>query len=98
MNNSNVGPNNREVARGLANDVAWGAGLGLATSGPAGVPLGAGLAAVQNVVQAAKGHCPLDIQMPHIPMGPTQLNRSSQPNVHHETLSPSEQWKRNLRP
>lgn len=99
MNNANVSPNNREITKSLANDVAWGAGIGLITSGPAGVPLGAGLAAVQNVVQAAKPHFPLDSPIPtNLPMGPGQLNQSNKPSVSNQTLPPSEQWQRNLRP
>ncbi len=98
MNNINITSNNGGLARGLANDNDGGAELGLATSGPVDVPSEAVLRAVQDILQGSKEHWPLPVQMPDIPLGPTQLNQNNQPNVHHETLPPSEQWKKNLRP
>ncbi len=98
MNILNITSNNRDVARGLANGNEVGAELGLAISGPVDVPSEAVLRAVQDILQGSKEHWPLPVQMPDIPLGPTQLNQNSQPNVHHETLPPAEQWKKNLRP
>ncbi|QWA10815.1 hypothetical protein GTU79_27225 [Sodalis ligni] len=77
MSNSTNGLNNRKAVRGLANYIAWSVVLVLTTCGLAGIFLASDLAAVQKVIQAAKEHWPLHIQMPDIPMGPSQLDLSS---------------------
>ncbi|WP_413739946.1 hypothetical protein ACL2XQ_00985 [Sodalis sp. RH14] len=81
MNNVNAGPDNAEVARGIGSDMAWGATFGAVSGGPVGAMVGAGCAAVQNVVQGAVKHGPVAVTMPTVPMGPTPFMSGAPPTI-----------------
>ncbi|WP_145585626.1 microcin [Yersinia kristensenii] len=65
------GADNSAIAGSFSNAVAWGAGVGFITGGPAGAMIGSSAAATQNVVQGAIKHGPVNVPIPQVPLGPT---------------------------
>jgi hypothetical protein len=96
MNNCNIPPNDRQVMKNLGVDMAFGALGGALTGGPPGAVMGAALGAAQNVTIGMMNHGPVNVPIPHLPMGPTQLHQTPKPNILGNM--PFEHWKSNLRP
>lgn len=66
-----AGNPNQQLVHDFGTNVAWGAGLGGLTGGPAGAFIGGAGGAVQTVVQGAFNHGPVNVPIPRVPMGPT---------------------------
>ncbi|WP_413741394.1 hypothetical protein ACL2XO_20470 [Sodalis sp. RH15] len=81
MNNGNIPPSDQKIMNNLGRDIAFGALGGALTGGPPGAVMGAGLAAAQNVTIGLMDHGPVNVQMPQVPMRPTQLHQVPSLNI-----------------
>lgn len=81
MDNCNIPPSDKKIMSNLGREIAFGALGGALTSGPPGAVIGAGLAAAQNVTFGFIDHGPINVQMPQVPMRPTQLHQAPPPNI-----------------